>query len=380
MPPAPRIVMVSGYAPPVVDGVGAYTSEILRALARRRPDWHWAWLSKRARWFHTPYRVQPGTGIPMWQPSHAWDARGVAIASWALRRLRPDLLHVQEQIHSFHETDAALRLASATAAPLVTTLHEYHVELPSARITTELARRSRVVIANDARNASRCLEEAGRPAEHLWWSGTNVPAPDPSWGLIPEPGSVVTFGFIHAKKGLDLVHDALALLKPNRPDLHWRIIGPFEPGSDPHHADLLARFGAGGDWVEFTGGFRDLDDRRLRTILGRAQAMLLPFVDGASPRRGTLQAAWAAGMPVVTTPPEPDEPTIVDGENCLLVREPTPEAWAAAVARLLDDPALAARLRAGSLAAAEHYGWDRLADLHIAMYEGILSERRDALP
>ena len=371
----PHIVMASGYAPPVVDGVGAYTAELLRALAERRPDWQWTWLSKRARWFHSPFGTQPGRGVRMVQPSHAWDARGKALACWTLRRLRPDILHVQEQIHSFHETDAALRLANATAAPLVTTLHEYHVELPSVAVTAGLAGCSRVVIANDARNAERCREHAGRAADHLWWSGSNVPPADPSWHLRPTPGSVVTFGFIHAQKGLNLAHDALALLKPDRPDLHWRIIGPFDPQGDPHHAELRARFGAGGNWVEFTGGFRDLDDRRLRTILGEAQAMLLPFVDGASPRRGTLQAAWAAGMPVVTTPPGPPEPTIIDGENCLLVHEPTPAAWADAIARVLDDPALAARLRLGSLAAAEHFGWGRLADLHIAMYEELLRGR-----
>ena len=101
--------------------------------------------------------------------------------------------------------------------------------------------------------------------------------------------------------------------------------------------------------------------------------MPLPFADGASLRRTTLQAAWAFGLPVVTTPPDRPTDAIADGENCVLVREPTPEAWAEALGRVLTDHALAGRLRAGSLAAAERFSWARLAAAHVEIYEGLLA-------
>ena len=368
---APRVVMVSGLAPPSMDGVGDCTAGLYRALAAQRPEWRWSWVSKRPRWHGRPWGTLPGTGVRMVRANHTWDAVGKAVAEGAVRLLRPDILHIQEQIHSFHETDAAPRLAAATSAPVVTTLHEYHVERPSVRHTTELVRRSRVVIANDGRNAARCLQETGREPDYRWWSGNSVPVADPSWGVRPRDGSIVTFGFLNGK-ALDVVRGALGLLRPRHPEIRWRVVGPFHPETDPLHAGLAARLGA--DWVEFTGGFR-VEDRRLRTILAEGRAMLLPFTDGASLRRSTLHAAWAAGMPVVTTPPDFPEPAIVDGENCLLVREPTPEAWADAVGRLLGDPALAARLRAGSLAAADRFSYERLARLHIAMYEDLLAAR-----
>jgi D-inositol-3-phosphate glycosyltransferase len=100
--------------------------------------------------------------------------------------------------------------------------------------------------------------------------------------------------------------------------------------------------------------------------------MLLPFADGASTRRTTLQVAWAFGLPVVTTPPIEPTDAILDGENALLAPGDDPEAWASAVGRILTDPFLTGRLRAGSLRAADRFSWERLAAAHLAMYEALL--------
>ena len=54
--------------------------------------------------------------------------------------------------------------------------------------------------------------------------------------------------------------------------------------------------------------------------------------------------AQAAGVPVVATPVGGIRETVVDGETGLLVPPRDPEALAAAIRRLLDDPALARRL------------------------------------
>jgi glycosyltransferase involved in cell wall biosynthesis len=78
-------------------------------------------------------------------------------------------------------------------------------------------------------------------------------------------------------------------------------------------------------------------------------------------------------MPVVTTPPPAEEPMIVDGWNCRLVRGSTPEAWAQAVGGVLDDPALEARLREGSLATARAFSVARQAAHYVEMYEALLS-------
>jgi glycosyltransferase involved in cell wall biosynthesis len=365
----PLVLMVSGNAPPVRDGVGDCTDRLLEELARQRPGWRWVWLSRRPRWFHSPL-VRRGA-VTLVRPTHGWRWPDRVVAAGFVRALRPDLVHIQDQIHSFHETDAAVRIADAAKAvgsALVTTLHEYHVERPSVRHTTALVHRSDVVIANDPRNAERCLSEAGRAVDATWWSGTTVLPPEPADRPATRPGLVSTFGFLSGLKALEPVAEALRRLRPEFPQLHWRIIGPFEPASNPHHAELARRIGP--DGVEFTGA---VPFARLAGLLGESELMLLPFADGASERRTSLHAAWAFGLPVVTTPPPTTATTIVDEDNCLLVREPTADAWADSLRRVLTDPSLAARLRAGSLRAADRFSWRRLAENHLEVYERLLS-------
>jgi hypothetical protein len=196
--------MLSGNAPPIVDGVGDYTARLLEELTRRRPDWRWLWLAKRPRWFHSPIRRECGTWL--FRPSRIWTDRGPAPARGTVRLLRPDILHVQEQIHSFWETGAAWRIAQAAPGAVITTLHEYHIELPSVVHTDAMVRASRVIIANDSRNASRCLDRTGREADHLWWSGPTVLPLDVS--IAKTLDLVVSFGFLNALKSMELIRCA----------------------------------------------------------------------------------------------------------------------------------------------------------------------------
>ncbi len=370
----PRVVVVSGNGLPVVDGVCHYTANLLDNLAHARPDWDWFWLCKRPRWFHLPW-CRHGTVYQI-RPSHSWTRLGAGCAALAVRLLNPDILHIQEQIHSFHETDGACRIARAAPGKLAVTLHEFHIELPSVCHTISVVRQADVVIANDHRNTERCRQWAEREPDHEWWSPSNLAPPPPDWQVRVRPRLCVTFGFLNAIKSLNAVYEALTIVRQQYPDLRWRIIGPFRPDVDPHHAELARLLQ--GDWIEFPGGIDDMSDRRGRTWLAEADVMLLPFADGASPRRTTLQAAWRFGLPVVTTPPCVEEPSIRHEENCLLAPLETPQ-WAACLNRLFADPALHQRLRAGSQETAEEFSWDRLTSLHTGLYEELLQARHGSM-
>jgi glycosyltransferase involved in cell wall biosynthesis len=283
------------------------------------------------------------------------------------------VIHIQDEEYSYAHTRAAVRIAEAARAPIVATLHEFHVDGRGVAHTIELARRAEVLVANDRRTAERSEEHAGRAPDHVLWSANTILPPGPGSEMRRQPGLVATFGFINKLKQLDVVYEALALLRERRPDLRWKIIGPFEPEDNPDHAGLARRLG--GDWVTFTGG---LPESGVRSRLAESRLMILPFADGASTRRGTLQVAWAFGLPVVTTPPPAEEPTIVDGRNCRLVGEASPRAWAEAIGQILENPDLEARLREGSLATARSFSVARQAAHYVAMYEAILT--RSAAP
>jgi glycosyltransferase involved in cell wall biosynthesis len=367
----PRILFLTGNAPPAIDGVGDYTDRLLEELTRQRPDWRWWWLSRRPRWFSSPF-TRRGR-VRLIRPGRDWGVRSQQLAATAVRLLRPDIIHVQEELYSFHETDAASSIVGRLDAPAVTTLHEFHTDHPRVAFTKQLVSHGRVVIANDPRTADRCLAETGRAVDHLWWSGPTITPPTRRPPV--RPGLLVTFGFLSALKQLDLVHQALRMVRAAHPerDIRWRIIGPFEPLTNPDHAALERAFANDRNWIGLTGAVVDRD--RLRSLLAEAELMLLPFADGASTRRTTLHTAWAFGAPSITTSPREPTDAIRHDDNVWIVSESTPEAWCFAIDRVLTDHALADRLRSGGLATAEQFPWPRLAAEHIAMYEALLAPR-----
>lgn len=71
---------------------------------------------------------------------------------------------------------------------------------------------------------------------------------------------------------------------------------------------------------------------------------------GASTRSSTLPAALGAGVPVVALRGGETDPVFCDGENVSLTSDLTPDAFATAIERLLNDRTLAARIGAGGRA------------------------------
>ncbi len=111
---------------------------------------------------------------------------------------------------------------------------------------------------------------------------------------------------------------------------------------------------------------------------------VLPYRDGASYRRGTLMAALAHGMAIVTTTPRVvgakhslwfanalPLPALRDGENCLLIPPDDPHALAAAIQRAATSPELRAKIGAGARQLAQYFTWDKIVQQHLELYERI---------
>ena len=80
--------------------------------------------------------------------------------------------------------------------------------------------------------------------------------------------------------------------------------------------------------------------------------------------------AMATGGAVVCTDSHGNRDFCVDGENCLMP-EPTVAAVSAAIARLLADPELRARLGEAGRVTAQDYTWERRIDELEAFLEGV---------
>ena len=84
--------------------------------------------------------------------------------------------------------------------------------------------------------------------------------------------------------------------------------------------------------------------------------------------------AMACGVPVVCTDAHGNRDFCVDGENCLIPAS-EPHAVAAAIGRVLGDPALRDRLVAGGLETAAAYDWSRRIDDLERFFESVAEQR-----
>ncbi|WP_369069176.1 glycosyltransferase [Kineococcus terrestris] len=149
---------------------------------------------------------------------------------------------------------------------------------------------------------------------------------------------VAAVGRLVPKKGFDVLLDAVALLRaagdPVRLDL---------AGSGPEEAALRERARAAG----LAGAVRFLGPQPQHAVvdlLRRSAVFAAPCVVAPDGDRDGLPTvlleAMAVGTPVVSTPVTGIPEAVLDGVTGTLVPERDPAALAAALRRLLDDPAL----------------------------------------
>lgn len=166
-------------------------------------------------------------------------------------------------------------------------------------------------------------------------------------------------------KGLVPLLEAVAKLRTERP-VSLTVIGRPRPGG---RVDRAIERLALGDAVRCVSG---ISDEELARQYGESEVAVVPSLyEGFS-----LPAveAMACGVPVVaTTGGALPEVVGTDGETGLLVPPDDPGALAAAIARLLDDPALRRRLGpAGRARVLDRFTWDVTARGTAACYRALL--------
>jgi glycosyltransferase involved in cell wall biosynthesis len=191
----------------------------------------------------------------------------------------------------------------------------------------------------------------------------------PRLGVVPQPGRImVTSSSDVPMKGLVPLLEAVAKLRTER-DVQLTVIGRPSEGGRVDKA--IARLGPS-DVVQCVSG---ISDHELAGLYGQAEVAVVPSLyEGFS-----LPAieAMACGVAVVaTTGGALPEVVGTDGETGLLVPPNDPSALAGAIARLLDDPALRARLgAAGRERVINRFTWQVTAAGTAACYAAVLEGR-----
>jgi colanic acid/amylovoran biosynthesis glycosyltransferase len=157
-----------------------------------------------------------------------------------------------------------------------------------------------------------------------------------------EPNRAVCVASLQPKKGHVHLIDALGLLAEDRPGIVLELVG-----DGPERERILQRARERGvDERLSLLGARSSEE--VRTTLAGAGIFVLPSVRLPSGRMEgipvALMEAMASGVPVVASRLSGIPELVQDGVTGLLVEPHDPQALAAAMARILDDDTLAAKL------------------------------------
>lgn len=144
------------------------------------------------------------------------------------------------------------------------------------------------------------------------------------------------------------------------------LVGRRDPGNPTDIGEETLRGWIDGGTVEYWGYAEDMP-----AMLARSHVIVLPSYREGLPR-GLIEAA-ATARAIVTTDVPGCREVVREGENGLLVPLRDAPATAAAIARLLDDPALRRRLAARGRAIAEaEFSVERFVAESLAAYEHVL--------
>lgn len=266
-------------------------------------------------------------------------ARGVEHLDW-IREFDPDVIHAHWA--TFPSTVAWV-LAKVLDKPFGFTCHAHDIFV-NDHLLQEKIESAAVAVTISKFNVNYIAEHTtpvARQKLNVVHCGVDLSTIDYRPGNR-EPGLIMAVGRLDPIKGFDVLIDALGILAKQGRKIRCRIIGEG-PLGEPMKA-AIAKHGIT-DQVEMTGA---LPQTEVRKSLYAASIFALPSqVTATGDRDGipvSLMEAMAAGTPVVSTKVSGIPELVDDGREGLLVPEKDPAALAAALARLLDDPALGEKM------------------------------------
>ncbi|MEW2114628.1 glycosyltransferase family 4 protein [Streptomyces sp. NPDC005474] len=336
--------------------------------------------------FRTPGRAEYRDWIDALEVATMWTGGFPEPLTFSLRARR-QLRERSGEFDVVHDNQTlGYGLLGDIGAPLVTTIHhpitvDRQLDLDAAdsrrrrlsvrrwygftRMQKRVARRLPSVLTVSGTSRQEIVDHLGvrESRVHVVHIGadTELFAPDPAVPRIP--GRIVTTSSADVPlKGLVFLVEALAKVRTEHPAAHLVVVG--RRAEDGPVAQAIERYGLEGA-IEFVKG---ISDAELVDLVRSAEIACVPSLyEGFS-----LPAAeaMATGTPLVATTggaiPEVAGP---DGETCLAVPPGDPGALATALATLLANPELRARLgRAGRERVLARFTWARAAEGTVAHY------------
>lgn len=386
-----KIGIVTGEFPPLQGGVGDFSRELARGLAELGHRVHVITDSR------CPPRARDGEAYSLHPIARNWNWATV----WRVRSLAGelglDLIDVQYQAAAYGMTPPIHFLPRLAGVPAAVTFHDLRVPylFPKAgklreRAVRLLAHDAAGVIVTDPSDEATLRHDPRVRRLTQIPIGSNIPNRPPegydrerwreSLGVSAGEALVGYFGFLNHSKGGEVLVRALAEWVRCGLNARLLLVGGRVGSSDPANREY-------GERVEALIASLGLRERILQTGFVEAEqvsahllacdAVALPYLDGASRRRGTLMAALAHGCAIVTTRPEAPFPELRHAQNAYLVSPGSADELAAAVVELMKDSHARAELASGARALSQRFSWAEIARRTARFFQDVSSERND---
>ena len=298
-----------------------------------------------------------------------WSLHRTFHAYSDLRRLQADIVHVQYPTFGFGR-----RLGPQVQGLLrgcVITLHE----VSQAHILRKLAllpfgiRAQHVIFPSSIER-----QFAVRWMPWIYRLSSVIPVPSNIKASAPvqprRENEIVHFGLIMPKKGMEDVIKLAALIKATGLALTVRVIGT----PPPKHVAYFEGLRSKASMLPMIWD-HGLNAEQVADRLASSSVAYLPYPDGVSERRASIKAALINGVAVVTTR-GPHTP--VDLEGAVHFSQ-SPEVALNTARFLLENPEERGRLAAKATRYMEQFGWERIAGLHLALYDEIVQRDNSRL-
>lgn len=254
-------------------------------------------------------------------------------------------------------------------ANYITILHDAvpHPGDPTARVTRWLLR--------DARHADRVVTLSEAVAGTLIGDGRVAPErivrlfhPDiggppqvlPRTRLAGAPFRILFFGRIMAYKGLEVLVEAVEILRKDGSDIR---IGVAGSGRIP--ADVGRRLAALGAEVEN----RWIGDSEVPALLARYDALACPHIEAS--QSGIAALAFAHALPVVAMPVGGIAEQVQESLTGTLATAANSQAYAGAIARLVNDAGLYDTISSHIAATKQSRSWDLFLSRLLSELKGL---------